>query len=337
MEAIMDAHGLWDAIKPPTEVAAKKKTAKEVWDSLKSRYVGAERVQKARLRVLKSEFEALQMKESETIDDYAGKISAMISKFGSAGAILEDEELVRKLFDTVPERFINLVASIEQSCDMESMPFEEAIGHLKAYEDRFRLRKASTQGDNALLLAKAEGSSIHRSPSKQNSTGDRGRGGNNNWGGRGSTRRRGSSHGRGGRWGGDSRQEANNTNKKPQDKRNIKCYECQELGHYASECKGKKQQDQEVNLAADEEEPTLLLVVCGEENSEVVLLNEEKVYPNQFKENNEENIWYLDNGASNHMTGCKALFVELDEKVTGQVRFGDGSRVPIKGKGGLLL
>lgn len=90
-------------------------------------------------------------------------------------------------------------------------------------------------------------------------------------------------------------------------------------------------------MVADEEEPTLLLAVCGEENSEVVLLNEEKVYPNQFKENNEENIWYLDNGASNHMTGCKALFAELDEKVTGQVRFGDESRVPIKGKGALLF
>ncbi|KAL7606147.1 hypothetical protein Lser_V15G16255 [Lactuca serriola] len=217
MEAIMDAHGLCDAIKPPTGVivdekkskqarafifqsipkeilaqAAKKKTTKEVWDSLKLRYVGAERVQKARIRVLKNEFEALQMKESETIDDYAGNISAMISKFGSAGEIFADEELVRKLFDTVPKRFINLVASIEQNCDMESMPFEEAIVHLKAYEDRLQLWKASTQGDNALLLAKAEGSSIHRSPSKQNSTGGRGRGG------RGSTRGRGSFRGRGG-------------------------------------------------------------------------------------------------------------------------------------------
>ncbi|XP_023772785.1 uncharacterized protein LOC111921434 [Lactuca sativa] len=199
MEAIIDAHGLWDAIEPPTGVvvdekkskqarAAKKKTTKEVWDSLKSRFVGVERVQKARLRVLKSEFEALQMKETETVDDYTGKISAMISKFGSAGEILEDEELVRKLFDTLPERFINIVASIEQSCDMESMSFEEAIGHLKAYEDRLWLRKASTQADNALLLAKAEGSSTHWSPSTPNSTDGRGRGESNKQGGRGSLR-----------------------------------------------------------------------------------------------------------------------------------------------------
>ena len=69
----------------------------------------------------------------------------------------------------------------------------------------------------------------------------------------------------------------------------------------------------------------------------MVLLNEEKVYPNQLKEIDDESMWYLDNGATNHMTGSKALFAELDEKVTGQVRFGDSSKVPIKGKGTLLF
>lgn len=356
----MDAHGLWDAIEPqigvvvdekkskqarafifqsiPEEMlaqAAKKKTAKEVWDSLKSRYVGAERVQKARLRVLKSEFEGLQMKDAETIDEYAGRISAMISKYGSVGATLDDEELVRKLFDTVPERFINLVASIEQSSDMETMPFEEAIGHLKAYEDRLRLRKANIHDGTALLFSKSEGSSSHRNPGKSNTTVGRGKGGNNDRGGRSSSRGRGT-RGRGGRSGGGSRQESDGSNRKPRDKSHIKCFECQQFGHFASECKEKKQQDQEVNLAADEDEPALLLSVCGKKITNMVLLNEEKVYPNRLKENEDTNIWYLDNGASNHMTGSKELFAELDENVTGQVRFGDGSKVQIKGKGTLL-
>lgn len=45
------------------------------------------------------------------------------------------------------------------------------------------------------------------------------------------------------------------------------------------------------------------------------------------------NVWYLDNGTSNHMTGDASKFKELDEKVTGRVKFGDGSTVEIKGKG----
>lgn len=35
-----------------------------------------------------------------------------------------------------PEKIINLVASIEQSSDMETMSFKKAIGHLNAYENQ---------------------------------------------------------------------------------------------------------------------------------------------------------------------------------------------------------
>ena len=40
----------------------------------------------------------------------------------------------------------------------------------------------------------------------------------------------------------------------------------------------------------------------------------------------QEQRWYLDSSASNHMTGSKTTFSELDDDVTGTVKFGDGSR-----------
>ena len=43
----------------------------------------------------------------------------------------------------------------------------------------------------------------------------------------------------------------------------------------------------------------------------------------------QEQWWYLDSGASNHMTGSKEDFSELDGNVTGTVKFGDDSRVTI--------
>ena len=47
----------------------------------------------------------------------------------------------------------------------------------------------------------------------------------------------------------------------------------------------------------------------------------------------QEQRWYLDSGASNHMTGSKEAFFKLDNDVTGTVKFGDGSRVAIQGRG----
>jgi hypothetical protein len=47
--------------------------------------------------------------------------------------------------------------------------------------------------------------------------------------------------------------------------------------------------------------------------------------------------WYLDTGASNHMTGVAGVFAELDKSVSGKVRFGDGSVVDIHGCSTILF
>ena len=48
--------------------------------------------------------------------------------------------------------------------------------------------------------------------------------------------------------------------------------------------------------------------------------------------NKEDGMWYLDNGASNHMTGEKSYFAELNEHAKGKVKFGDGSCVDINAR-----
>lgn len=131
------------------------------------------------------------------------------------------------------------------------------------------------------------------------------------------------------------------------DKSHIKCYNCNVYGHYAAECRKSKREKKpkiEVNLTqaqADGHEPALFLVECDGGKGGMFLLNDDNVMP-IIKYVNEggnanTNIWYLDNGASNHMTGHRAKFSVLDESVTREVRFGNGSTVTIKGKGTVSL
>jgi hypothetical protein len=47
--------------------------------------------------------------------------------------------------------------------------------------------------------------------------------------------------------------------------------------------------------------------------------------------------WILDTGATNHMTGARSTFSELDKEIRGTVRFGDGSVVGIEGRGTVLF
>nr|GEZ47543.1 zinc finger, CCHC-type [Tanacetum cinerariifolium] len=78
-----------------------------------------------------------------------------------------------------------------------------------------------------------------------------------------------------------------------------------------------------------------ILMAIIEEHHEV-FLNERNFEPLKTSPS-EESMWYLDNGASNHMTGVKDHFKEIDEKITGNIQFGDGSYIEIKGKGFILL
>ncbi|GJV51548.1 zinc finger, CCHC-type containing protein [Tanacetum coccineum] len=123
------------------------------------------------------------------------------------------------------------------------------------------------------------------------------------------------------------------------DKSKVKFFACEKFGHYASECPDKKK-GKEANLTQTiDEEPTLMMVISQENASGEVFLNEEKVIVNILQTGEpqvESDMWYLDNGASNHMTGDRSKFHELDERDTGRVKFGDGSTVAIMGKGSIL-
>lgn len=64
---------------------------------------------------------------------------------------------------------------------------------------------------------------------------------------------------------------------------------------------------------------------------EIVYLNEEKIMPTKYEANDEDkNIWYVDNRASNHMTKDRRYFSKINESITGKVTFGDDSRIDIK-------
>ncbi|GKF66489.1 hypothetical protein Tco_0193006, partial [Tanacetum coccineum] len=88
------------------EEVAKYKSAKDVWESIKVRYIGAARVQKARLQTLRNELKMLKMNDNESINDFAGKISGIVAKFKCLGSSLEEEVIVRKFLNTVPKKYL---------------------------------------------------------------------------------------------------------------------------------------------------------------------------------------------------------------------------------------
>nr|GEV35880.1 zinc finger, CCHC-type [Tanacetum cinerariifolium] len=125
----------------------KHKTAKAIGDALKTKHIREERVQQARLQTLKSDFKMLHMKEDEAIDIFTTKLTTLVNKTASLGHTMEDGTLVCKLLNVVPDRYLQIVALIEQYSDLSEMTLEEAIGRLKTYEERIKYKKGK-QVDN---------------------------------------------------------------------------------------------------------------------------------------------------------------------------------------------
>jgi hypothetical protein len=137
------------------------------------------------------------------------------------------------------------------------------------------------------------------------------------------------------------------------------CHYCGKTGHWKRECRKKKRDEEkaaavaaaanqpQANLAqAEREMPALHMAVVtpsetvnhGGRRTEHVFLNEHKVVAELDGDGERgEMQWYLDTGASNHMTGDASVFSELNPGVLGSVRFGDGSLVEIAGRGTVLF
>ncbi|GJR07948.1 zinc finger, CCHC-type containing protein [Tanacetum coccineum] len=358
MQIILEANGLWEMIEPlkttqadnkkdKTAIAflyqalpeeqllqiTKHKTAKAIWDALKTRHIGEQRVQQARLQTLKSDFEMLHMKEDETIDTFTGKLTTLVNKAASLGHTIEDQTLIRKLLNVVPDRYLQIVASIEQYSDLSEMTMEEAIGRLKTYEERIKYKKGK-QVDNQEKLM------FTRHESKGKYFRGRGRGkhrfsqGKNHEKFKEERKDGETSHRNFNR---------NNFKKSSYDTSKLQCFKCKKIGHIAPNCPQRTNANEQSNLVEEDLEPTLLMAILEEsyEGKQVKEVEEQKVSLHEedvgYKETNMDSLWYLDNGASNHMTGVREHFKELDEKVSGKVRFGDGSYIEIKGKGSILI
>lgn len=182
-QAILDAHTLWEAVAPANDAAvnakkcktarallpsglpedvllqvAAKPMAKEVWDSLKVRFVGAEWVRAARRATLRGELDRLRMEDGESLDVYAGRLAGMTARFAGLGETLSDTELVKKLMDTVPDGLLPVVAGIEQFCKLEELTYDEVLGRLRAFDERVRRRgqSGSERADGQLLYTAAQ-------------------------------------------------------------------------------------------------------------------------------------------------------------------------------------
>lgn len=210
---------------------SKKDTAKDIWDSMKTKFQGNKKVQSAQLQRLRRNFEILEMIEGETITAYFARVMEVANDMRNLGENMPDAKIVEKILRTLVERFTYVVCAIEESKDIKELTVDGLQSSLQVHEQNLNKGRGEEQA------LKIEG---------YRPNGGRGRG-------RGAFRGRGSgSGGRGGR---------------SFNKANIECYKCHKLGHFKNEC---LEWEKGANFAEEEEDEEVVLMAHIELKDEEV-------------------------------------------------------------------
>ncbi|XP_025665915.1 uncharacterized protein [Arachis hypogaea] len=289
---------------------ANAKSIKEAWDTLKLSYKGVDKAQKAKLPSLRRDMKDL------------------VNKMIVYGEDMPDSKVVEKILRTMPMKYDHMVTTILESHDMDTMTIAELQGTLESHISKI-LEKSEKSTEEALKSRV----NLNNVTASRHTQEGRGHGFNFQSRGRGSFRGRGHGNykqrsynnftppnqGRGG------------TNFRPvnrgrgrrnfyQERTNFNCFHCGKYGHKATDYRFKMVNNNQAHVAENQNQIT--------DNN----LGTQTLFFTSNSCAEDENIWYLDNVCSNHMSGRKSLFSSLDDSIKLLLKFGNSTKIPIERK-----
>jgi hypothetical protein len=150
MQVSLEAMELWDAVETMCKERPKdrwamvailgavllemkaglavKKTAKEVWEAVRSMRIGDDRVKAASVQRLLKEYENVGFRDGESVSDFALRISDLVASLREMGETLEDHRVVKKILRVVPKRLKQVAVAIEMLTDLNTTTIEELVG-----------------------------------------------------------------------------------------------------------------------------------------------------------------------------------------------------------------
>ncbi|CAL8169314.1 unnamed protein product [Prunus armeniaca] len=293
-------------------------TSKNAWEILKIEFQGSQKVISLKLQSLWREFDNLLMKENESIQVFFTKVSGIVNQIRSYGDTILDKKIVEKTLRSLPPKFDHVVAAIEESKDLAALSLHELIGSLEAHEKRI-----NRSTDHSLEQAFQSKLDSKEKEDKQKGESQKSQ----------NRKSKGESHW----WKNHNKGNYNNNNQQGRSHQNNQngnlvpeCRVCKKTGHKSADCwyrctqcripnhsqrDCRYQKNNEANFTENNDSPEQLFYTCLSACQEP------------------QDIWYMDSGCSNHMTGNRQCFVKFEENVNSQVKLGDGKLHNVKGKG----
>lgn len=168
-------------------------TSRQIWESMRKKYQGNAKEQRAQLQALRRDFEIPEMKFGEFVSDYFVRVMLIANNMRNHGESMPDVKIVEKILRSLTDQYNFIVCSIEESRDIESLTVDELQSSLVVHEQKFRKKDVE---EHALKISSEE---------------------------RLTTRGRGRNY---------SRWRSRGKGRLNQNRATVECYKCHKLGHF---------------------------------------------------------------------------------------------------------
>jgi len=162
-----------------------KKLVKEAWEAIKTMHLGADHVKEVNAQKQLAEFEAMAFKLGEMIDDFAIRITKLVTDLrGLREESVTDTRVVKKFLRVVLSRYSQVAVAIELTKDRKTLTIEELVGHLRAAEERLEpsVEQVTEKTSKLLLTEEWMERNKDRMVSESSVSSSKGTGGGGNYG-----------------------------------------------------------------------------------------------------------------------------------------------------------
>jgi transposase InsO family protein len=263
-----------------------KKTAKEMWSAIIGLYQGTS---EARKLVLRDKLRNIKMAKSESVVSYLTRFTQVKDELAGVGETVPDRDMVSFALLGFPKSWENFIDAVS---GREKLPDWERLWSDCVQEE---IRKQTRSGSHVKQDVDEENFALAGKGGKPKSK-------------KGSGGAESSSKGHG---------------KPKKDLSKVKCFQCHQLGHYATKCPQRKKGPKKGQFAASTEieefssrfEEDFSFIAC-------------------MASSVTSTTWFIDSGASCHMTGNKNYFSQLTEKdMQFNIELGDNGKYQAQGIG----
>ncbi|GJV78649.1 ribonuclease H-like domain-containing protein [Tanacetum coccineum] len=133
--------------------------AKSLWAAIKSRFGGNEESKKMQKNVLKHQFENFTTTSNESLDKAYDRFQKLISQLEVHGALVSKEDINQKFLRSLPPPWSQIALIMRNKPDIDQVDIDDLYNNLRVYEDEMKRSSSSTSNSQNLAFLSFENTS----------------------------------------------------------------------------------------------------------------------------------------------------------------------------------